>query len=345
MIGVIGYANNSGLGQMIRALREQKIVDSQMVIRHPVKGTLDIDIPHTYADLEPTIEQLHEYIDKCNPDVVIIIETPFNFEFLQELHSMGRKVVLIPMIDSIGIEKFIPYQKYIDLIIHPTQIGYGLYQLKGWKGNFIYLPWPIDTDEFNPKHLINKSFTFLHNEGFGGAGFRKGTDKVFTAFNQLHHMNFNIYMYVRSQCAESKHSQIQKNVKNVTIDSIDVTNAVDIYNGGKIYLAPSRRGGLELPILEAMACGLPVITTDAPPMNERFPKDHPLLVKVYHQSMLAYGDIPLYECSVLDLMNKMKFAAENLSLMEEIGKQNCKIIEESFSWHVVKDKWMNTLCQ
>jgi len=345
MVGIISYNNNSGLGQMARALRGQKIVNSQMIIRHPIKdpkNILDIDIPHTYADLEPTKEQLYEYLNICNPDVVVIIETPFNFEFFQELHSLGKKVVLIPMIDSIGMEKFIPYQKYIDLVIHPTAIGYGFYQQKGWKGNFVYLPWPTDTAYFNPKHL-DKPVIFLHNEGFGGAGFRKGTDKVLTAFKQLWCMYPSIDMHIRGQRAEFEHSQIQRHLQNVSIANMDFDNNIDIYKGGKIYIAPSRREGLGLPIPEAMACGLPVITTDAPPMNERFSKDYPLLVKVYHQSMLPYGDIPLYDCSVLDLMNKMKFAAENLDLMEEIGKQNCRIIEESFSWHVLKDKWSNAL--
>lgn len=345
-IGAIGYSNHSGLGQMIKAFRDQQIVNSQMVIKHPEKGTYDLDIPHTFADLKPTIEQLDEYLHKCNPDAVIIIETPFNFDFFKRLHVTGKKVILIPMIDSIEQDKFKPYGKYIDTIIHPTQIGFALYRdAQNWDGRIVHIPWPVDTDYFNPKNLgVQKKLnTFLHNEGFGGAGYRKGTDMVFVSFQQLAYRQKEITLCVRSQNAESRHSQIRKDIKRIIIESEDVLEAIDTYKGGKIYIAPSRREGLGLPIPEAMACGLPVITTGAPPMHQWFIQDRRLLVSVQNQSTLPYGDIPMYDCSVYDLMQKMKFASENPDLMEEIGKQNCKIIEENFSWHALKDKWIGAI--
>lgn len=345
MIGVVGYSNNSGLGQMIKAFRDQKIVDSQMVIQHPVKGTYDISIPHTKADLNPTTEQLGEYLHVCDPSIVIFIETPFNFEFFQRIHASGRKVVLIPMIDSIEQAKFQPYGKYISCVIHPTQIGFALYRkAANWNGRVKYIPWPVDTEYFNPERLgAQRLNTFLHNEGFGGAGYRKGADLVFTAFQQLAYRMKEITLRVRSQCAETQHSQIRRNVKRVHIDTSDLPEAIDIYKGGKIYVAPSRREGLGLPIPEAMACGLPVITTGAPPMHEWFIQDRRLLIAVANQTSLPYGDIPMYDCSVYDLMQKMKFAAENPNLMEEIGAQNCKVIQENFSWTVLREKWLNTI--
>jgi len=344
-VGLVAYANNSGLGVMAKALRDQGIVSSQMVIRHPVKGVHDLgDFPHTFADLNPTKDQLHEYLSTCDPRIVIFIETPFNFDFFREVYASGRGVVLIPMIDSIEQAKFQPYGKYITGIIHPTQMGYALYRdAHKWNGLITHVPWPIDTDYFNPSQLGEKgSSTFLHNEGFGGAGYRKGTDMVFTAFQQLSYLLKDVSMYVRSQCAESQHSQIRK-MKQVTINTEDAPEAIDIYTGGKVYVAPSRREGLGLPIPEAMACGLPVITTGAPPMHQWFIQDRSLLVSVQQQSMLPYGDIPMYDCSVYDLMQKMKFAAENLDLMEQIGAENCKIIEDNFSWHVLRERWQRAI--
>jgi len=345
MIGVVGYSNYSGLGVMIKALRDQGIVTSQMVIRHPIKGTFDlISFPHTVADFKPTKEQLYEYIEKCNPDTIIFIETPFNFDFFEILYNKKIKVILIPMIDSISYKEFLPYSKYINLVINVTQVGNQIYK-KNWAGVHTYIPWPVDTTHFNPKNRDDwNSATFLHNEGFGGAGFRKGTDMIFTAFRQLlyQYQIKGITLRVRSQCEESEHSQIIKGINHVIIDPGELACAIDTYNYGKIYIAPSRREGLGLPIPEAMACGLPVITTDAPPMNEWFIENNKLLlVKVQQQSMLPYGDILMFTCSVYDLMQKMKFAAENLNLMEEIGRQNCKIIQENFSWMKLKERWIH----
>lgn len=334
---------------MARALRDQGIVTSQFVIKHPEKGTQNLgDFPHMLGDLSPTKKQLFEYLNTCDPDAVVIIETPFNFEFFRELSARKCAVILIPMIDSIAKEKFEPYKQYISKIIHPTQIGLALYRnAEHWGIPIEHIPWPIDTDYFNPENLTEthqKHFsTFIHNEGFGGAGYRKGTDMVLTAFQQLSYRMKNITLHVRSQCGESRHSQVRKDIKRATVDLSDLDEAIEVYRNGLVYIAPSRREGLGLPIPEAMACGLPVITAGAPPMHQWFPQDRRLLVAIQRQSSLPYGDIPMYDCSVLDLMQKMKFAAENLDIMRQIGEQNRKIAEENFSWHVLRAKWRRAI--
>jgi len=345
--GLIAYKNHSGLGSIAENFRKHLSLDSQLIIKHPIKDapgeTYDIGIPHTFGDLEPTEAQLNEYLDTCNPEVVIVVETPFNFEFFKIIHDRGIKVILIPMIDSIEVTKFIPYEKYIDLVINFTRIGQKVYSER-WTGSNIKgvnIPYPIDTDYFSPSNM-EAEFTFAHSEGWGGAGFRKGTDLIFTAFQQLCHMRGDKpTMWVHGQPGESKHSQLCKGI--TTTQQENLSEAADIYNKGNIYVCPSRREGLGLPILEAMACGLPVITTDAPPMNEWFPKDYPLLVKVQCQTDLPYGDVPMYTPNAFDLMQKMEFAYKNPKLMEQIGEKNCNIIQEKFSWNVLRDIYLEIL--
>lgn len=376
-IGIISYVNHSGLGVIAASFRKHLSLDSQFIIKHPIKDapdeTYDIGILHTFGDFEPTIDQFNKYLDKCKPEVVIVVETPFNFEFFKIMHDRGIKVVLIPMIDSIEVARFIPYEKYIDLVINFTKVGQEFYTAR-WPGesiNGINIPYPIDTNYFNPKEAKKRFncppntlaavgedllkgpeveeyfqktwFTFIHSQGWGGAGFRKSTDLVSTAFVQLSHTNKNISLRINSQPGEHQHSQIRPPKGMTFIYSKDLPEAIDLYRGGKIYVAPSRREGLGLPILEAMACGLPVITTDAPPMNEWFPKDYPLLMKVQCQTDLPYGDIPMYTPNAYDLMQKMEFAYKNLEKMEQIGKNNCNIIKEKFSWNVLRDTYLEVL--
>lgn len=346
-LGLISYVNHSGLGSIAASFRKHLPLDSQFIIKHPIKDVpgepYDIGIPHTFGDLEPTKEQLNEYLDVCKPEIVIVVETPFNFDFFQIMYDKGIKVVLIPMIDSIEVKRFIPYEKYIDLVINFTKVGQGIYekQLIGSDINGIHIPYPIDTEYFcldsNDTH-----YTFLHSEGYGGAGFRKSTDLVFSAFQQLSYVYKNISMKVNSQVGEKEHSQL-RSIKGVIINSKEIDEAKITYEEGKIYIAPSRREGLGLPILEAMACGLPVITTDAPPMNEWFSKDYPLLVKVQCQTDLPYGDIPMYTPNAYDLMKKMEFAYKNPKLMEQIGETNRIIIQEKFSWDVLRDMYLEIL--
>lgn len=347
-IGIIAYSNNSGLGIVAANFREHLPLDSQLVIRHPIKGTYDIDISHTFGDIEATEAQLNEYLDMCKPEVVIILETPFNFNFFKIMHDRGIKVVLIPMIDSISVEKFIPYEEYIDLVINFTKVGQKIY-VERWLGGGmcgIHIPYPIDTEYFCPTYCnlsgVEAEYTFAHSEGWGGAGFRKGTDLIFTAFQQLCHISKDKpTMWVHGQPGEAQHSQLRKGV--VTTQQEDLSDVIDLYYKGEIYIAPSRREGLGLPILEAMACGLPVITTDASPMNEWFPEDYPLLVKVQCQTDLPYGDIPMYTPSAFDLMKKMEFAYNNPKLMKQISATNRIIIQEKFSWTVLRDTYLEFL--
>jgi len=148
-------------------------------------------------------------------------------------------------------------------------------------------------------------------------------------------------MWVHGQPGEVKHSQLRQGAASTQQE--DFLEAIDIYRKGMVYACPSRREGLGLPILEAMSCGLPVITTDAPPMNEWFPEDYPLLVKVHVQTDLPYGDIPMHIPNVYDLMKKMEFAYKNPKLMEQIGETNRIIIQEKFSWNVLRDEYLKIL--
>ena len=126
-IGAISYSNNSGLGTMIKGYRDN-FLDSQLVIKHSIKGTYPISIPHTFGDMSLTDEQINNYLDICKPDVVIIIETPFNFNLFKILYDRGVKVVVVPMVDSIEYKKFEPYLPYITKFWMPTKWGYDFYK-------------------------------------------------------------------------------------------------------------------------------------------------------------------------------------------------------------------------
>ena len=339
-VGLIAYSNNSGLGQMARNFRKFGIVQSQFVIDHPIKGTHSIDFPHTVGSHQPTLEQLQHYIDTCKPRAVIIIETPFNFDFFEYLHRQNIEVFVIPMVDSVSYKQFEPYEQYIKKFLMPTKWGFEFYQTLTGKAH--YLPYIIDTDYFKPVIQTEIRADFLHNQGFGGAGFRKGTEQVFTAFTQLKGMCQYTTIWVNSQPCEPQHSQIKPNTPGVLLRIQDCAEARDVYRYGKVYVAPSKREGLGLPILEAMACGLPVITTNAPPMNEWF-DDPRLLVKVRGSQFLPYGDISMYTPDVYDLMMKMKWCIDHSDEVEGMGIHNREVIVAKYSYEALKGKYAEVL--
>lgn len=337
-IGCIGYANNSGLGNYISNFRKHLPLDSQFVIRHPEKGTFSVDIPYTYGSIDARERELIEYLDTHCPDIVLIIETAFNDAFFEILHSRKIKVVYVPMIDCKSVTVIQPFSPYISAILNHTTYGYALYQSKTYWKNY-HIPYPVDTDYFNPSVLDEPKYDFLHSEGWGGSGFRKATDQVFVAFRQLTYQALDATMFVSSQPHDHIHSQLIRNIKGVTIKVCDCPEAINIYKNGRVYIAPSRREGLGLPILEAMACGLPVITTDAPPMNEWL-EGSPLLVPSMEEQHLPYGDVPMYMPNPFELMQRMQYAYDHPKHMQRIGEQNREIAEKKFSWHALHDKYI-----
>jgi glycosyltransferase involved in cell wall biosynthesis len=49
---------------------------------------------------------------------------------------------------------------------------------------------------------------------------------------------------------------------------VETVPAPGLYHKGRILVFPSKLEGLGLPLFEGLSCGLPVIATNAPPMNE-----------------------------------------------------------------------------
>ena len=58
---------------------------------------------------------------------------------------------------------------------------------------------------------------------------------------------------------------------NVVVRLADLDDPAALYDEGDVCIQPSRWEGLGLSLLESQACGLPLVTTDAPPMNEYQP--------------------------------------------------------------------------
>ena len=68
---------------------------------------------------------------------------------------------------------------------------------------------------------------------------------------------------MRAFCAES-------NLHNWIVEARSVSDSTlnGLYSGAAALLFPSREEGFGWPIIEAQACGCPVITTKRPPMTE-----------------------------------------------------------------------------
>lgn len=128
----------------------------------------------------------------------------------------------------------------------------------------IYIPWGTDIDLFRPPAARPNALTFFHSAGM--SPLRKGTDLILTAFTAL---AGPAALVIHSQCDLNQCGIDPRLLDDPRISVLTETvGPPGLYSLGSVYLYPSRLDGIGLTLCEALACGLPVVTTDCAPMNE-----------------------------------------------------------------------------
>ncbi len=108
----------------------------------------------------------------------------------------------------------------------------------------------------------------------GGVEYRKNLRRFLKAFSELSiadQYQIVIFNYLSPQEIEqlyslSKELDINRNI--VLTGFVPLNDLIEIYNGADLFVFPSLYEGLGLPVLEAMACGVPVLTSNTSSLNE-----------------------------------------------------------------------------
>ena len=112
---------------------------------------------------------------------------------------------------------------------------------------------------------------------------------------------------------------------------IEQSKLKNIYNKGHIFVLPSLYEGLPLVLVEALACGLRVITSDLPGIKPWFGKE------INNSNMLTYIDVPervfqdkLKKQDEVTYIENIKNAL--LGSLETLDHANQKISLDQFTW-------------
>ena len=139
------------------------------------------------------------------------------------------------------------------------------------------IPNGINPNVFTPngekyKLPTNKRFKFLF---VGGTIYRKGIDILLQAYLKSFTNNDNISLIIKDMGSSSFYAgqtnqKLINDIKNIAVapEIIYIDNELteqemaSLYRACDVLVAPYRGEGFGLPVLEAMACGLPVVVTD-----------------------------------------------------------------------------------
>ena len=120
----------------------------------------------------------------------------------------------------------------------------------------------------------------------------------------------------------------KKNYPNVSFLSWR-SNVTDLFKKTSVYVLPSRREGMSRSILEAMACGRAIITTNVPGCKET-------VIENYNGNKIKYGDTK-------GLVKSIKNLLDQKNLIKKFGVNSRKMAIERFDVNVVNKKILNLI--
>lgn len=150
---------------------------------------------------------------------------------------------------------------------------------------------------------------------------RKNLDRVMMAFIEISRVYPELSLVIAGKYGWGNEDQIS-NIKDQKLDQkvkilgfVEKEDLAGLYSGAMAFVYPSLYEGFGLPILEAMACGVPVVTSDVGSMKE-----------------IAAGAAVLIDPeSTESLANGISKLLKNVKLREELKIKGLKRAGE-FSW-------------
>lgn len=243
IIGLVGYNVASGLGELNRQIAEYAGIKSWMIKPHPNYPSADLpDIDFDVCDCNKKLEKWVKSVE-----VVVFAERPYYTELLDLCRKHRRRTVCIPMMEWMppGAKG---WPQEVDLFICPTK---QCYEQFAHVVPCVYFPWPVDTRRFKFKQrTVCEKFIFIN--GHGGYHGRKGgavLDEVLSQWPDLPLVVYDQSGHYKNALPAPK-------------------NNADLYTQGDVLICPHSVDGLGLEPMEAMASGVPVITTRGQPWME-----------------------------------------------------------------------------
>lgn len=146
-------------------------------------------------------------------------------------------------------------------------------------------------------------------------------------------------LMVRSQ-KPIKELEGSKLPDNVTIQVGNLTRASELYAKADVAILPSKYEGVGLSLIEAQACGLPVITTNLEPMKSIAPE---YLVEgvLGHLEVMEGHQVVTCTAHPISLAGRVKDLL-HMDISEASRRARFRV-QERYSWAVLKEQWVNLL--
>ena len=329
---VVAHKDDTGFGRQAGDIRKVLSVGRHIVIPSERLTDHPLDPLHEFP-LSPKAPESRVKEVLHGLQGIIFFERPaWHPDLLRCARELGVATVCVP-----NWEWFRGGDKAwdnCDLFACPNQMA--LRTVRGFgRANSTYLPWCLDLDSLPVQLIQGHARTFVHNAGLVDPDDRKGTRDTIEAFHRTRRKD--IRLIVRLQ----KEVPLPKLDDRIDVQIGNVKSHAELYRNVDAAIQPSKMEGIGFMILEAVCAGLPVITTDYPPMNEYVLQPELRAQtqwwkrKAFPTPWVPHAHLRLPRKG--DLVHRIEWCADRD--MEAISKQNRAWAEETFSADHLRRQW------
>lgn len=219
----------------------------------------------------------------------------------------------------------IPTIKLVDVVVVPSEYLVRVFEKFGLTAHAVYNL--IDIGKLRFRERIPLRPVFLSNRNFE---VHYGVDRVLRAFKIIQETFPEATLDVVGDGSQRRALEtlaIELRLRNTTFRGrIDPNLISDVYDSADIYLNASEIDNQPLSILEAFACGLPIITTDAGGIPDMVSNGATGMV-------IPRGDYREMAERAIGLLNN---ASETRQMIER-ARQECL----KYRWEAVRNPWLS----
>jgi glycosyltransferase involved in cell wall biosynthesis len=184
----------------------------------------------------------------------------------------------------------------------------------------------VDTEKFKPAPKTWEGINVLFPRRLT---MLRGCNEFIKASRDLPQYNFLAVGQSHDEGLEQQITTWANSTQNIRFVWRPMEGMEEIYQQADIAVVPTRASeGLSLSLLEAMACGLPVITTPVGGLGDAIIDGYNALV---------------FDPNHEDLADYIRFLAENEDLRRKFGERNREIAVECFDINIWREKWRRLL--
>lgn len=345
-IGTICYATDQGIGHLPKWFYDAGVITDVTVFHHSAR----VNHPEWYPPGTRVVAQRpydKELLDwAASMDAMLFFETPFDWSVIDHCNQRGVRTYVVPMYEC--TPRTVPHQPHRWLCPSKLDCHY-------FPGSpFVPIPVPPGIRW----ELRERVTRFLHNGGNLGLRGHKGTLEILQAWKLCRQP---IDLTVRAQdaiglrrllrqtgldrrmSAKDQYivNAIEENGKRLTIDMADRAWE-ELFDGFDAFVMAEKYNGLSLPLMEARAAGMLVVTSDRFPMNDWLPSWPLIEVERYERACISGAYLEYDEAVVKPEAVAERLDAlhdQNVSLYSITGREWA----EANSWERLKPVWLEHL--